>query len=40
MENVKGIGQHFFTKKDIVRAKILQDVVDRYDKWKIDNPDK
>ena len=40
MENVKGIGHHFFTKNDIVRAKILQDVVDRYDKWKIDNPDK
>ena len=26
-----------FTEKDIVRAKILQEVVVRYDKWKIKN---
>jgi phosphate starvation-inducible protein PhoH len=25
---------HEFTEKDIVRAKILQEVVKRYDKWK------
>jgi phosphate starvation-inducible PhoH-like protein len=37
MEGIKGIGAHNFTEKDIVRAKILQDVVKRYDKWKIDN---
>lgn len=37
MEGIKGIGSHKFTDKDIVRAKILQDVVKRYDKWKIDN---
>lgn len=40
MDGVKGIGHHVFTEKDIVRAKILQDVVNRYDKWKINNPDK
>jgi len=37
MEGIKGIGNHKFTEKDIVRAKILQDVVKRYDKWKLDN---
>lgn len=37
MEGIRGIGSHKFTDKDIVRAKILQDVVKRYDKWKIDN---
>lgn len=40
MEGVNGIGHHKFTNKDIVRAKILQDVVERYDKWMIDNPNK
>lgn len=40
MDGVKGIGHHEFTDKDIVRAKILQDVVRRYDKWKINNPEK
>ncbi|MDC1282429.1 PhoH family protein [bacterium] len=40
VQGVKGIGMHFFTTKDIVRAKILQIVVDRYDKWKMNNPDK
>jgi phosphate starvation-inducible PhoH-like protein len=34
MKGIKGIGEHLFTEKDIVRAKILQDVVNRYDKWK------
>jgi phosphate starvation-inducible PhoH-like protein len=37
MSGIKGIGDHKFTDKDIVRAKILQEVVKRYDKWKIDN---
>lgn len=40
MDGVKGIGHHVFENKDIVRAKILQDVVNKYDKWKIENPDK
>ena len=35
IEDVRGVGIHIFTEKDIVRAKILQDVVVRYDKWKI-----
>lgn len=34
MVGIKGIGVHAFTEKDIVRAKILQEVVKRYDKWK------
>lgn len=37
MEGIKGIASHKFTDKDIVRAKILQQVVKRYDKWKLDN---
>ena len=37
MKDIKGVGHHKFTNKDIVRAKILQDVVDRYDKWKLDH---
>jgi len=37
MEGIRGIGHHKFTQKDIVRAKILIDVVKRYDKWKLDN---
>lgn len=40
MEGIKGVGHHKFGNSDIVRAKILQDVVDRYDKWMIDNPNK
>ena len=35
--DVNGVGTHVFTEKDIVRAKILQEVVVRYDKWKIKN---
>tara|TARA_B110000285_G_C15022385_1_gene562292 strand:- start:62 stop:745 length:684 start_codon:yes stop_codon:yes gene_type:complete len=35
--DVKGVGTHIFTEKDIVRAKILKEVVVRYDKWKITN---
>ena len=37
LSDIKGIGTHVFGEKDIVRAKILQDIVNRYDKWKIDN---
>ena len=37
MEGVKGIDVHTFTESDIVRAKILQEVVARYDRWKIQN---
>lgn len=37
LNGIKGIGAHVFGEKDIVRAKILQDVVNRYDKWKSDN---
>jgi phosphate starvation-inducible protein PhoH len=39
-KGVNGVGEHIFGNKDIVRAKILQEVVDRYDKWRIDNPEK
>jgi phosphate starvation-inducible PhoH-like protein len=34
---VRGVGVHEFTTKDIVRAKILQDIVNIYDKWKDEN---
>jgi phosphate starvation-inducible PhoH-like protein len=37
LSDIKGIGTHVFGEKDIVRAKILQDIVNRYDKWKIEN---
>ena len=37
IEDVKGVGTHIFTETDIVRAKILQEVVVRYDKLKIQN---
>lgn len=37
IEDVKGVGKHIFTEKDIVRSKILQDIVKRYEKWKNDN---
>ena len=40
MEGIKGVGHHKFGNSDIVRAKILQEVVGRYDKWMIDNPNK
>lgn len=40
MERIKGIGYHEFMQSDIVRAKILQDVVQRYDKWKSEHPEK
>ena len=34
---VNGVGVHEFASKDIVRAKILQEIVDIYDKWKDEN---
>ena len=37
LEGIRGISTHIFTESDIVRAKILQEVVTRYDKWKIQN---
>ena len=35
--NVKGVGTHIFNDRDIVRAKILQDIVKRYDQWRHKN---
>jgi len=35
--NVKGVGTHIFNDRDIVRAKILQDIVKRYDQWRHEN---
>jgi phosphate starvation-inducible PhoH-like protein len=37
MSGIKNIGTHVFEDKDIVRAKILVDVVKRYEKWKSEN---
>lgn len=37
LSGIKGVGIHTFGEKDIVRAKILQEIVNRYDKWKADN---
>jgi len=37
IESIRGIGKHIFTEADIVRAKILQDIVKRYDKWRTEN---
>lgn len=34
IEGVKGVGTHIFGDKDIVRAKILQDIVKKYDHWR------
>lgn len=34
IKNVKGVGVHIFNDSDIVRAKILQDIVKRYDQWR------
>lgn len=34
IKTVKGVGEHVFTEKDIVRAKILIDIVKKYDAWK------
>jgi phosphate starvation-inducible PhoH-like protein len=36
IEDVKGVGKHIFNEDDIVRAKILRDIVKRYEKWKDD----
>jgi phosphate starvation-inducible PhoH-like protein len=37
LSGIKGVGTHVFGESDIVRAKILQEIVNRYDKWKSDN---
>tara|TARA_B100000513_G_scaffold159400_1_gene76843 strand:+ start:4855 stop:5550 length:696 start_codon:yes stop_codon:yes gene_type:complete len=37
IEDVKGVGIHLFSEKDIVRAKILKDIVKKYDSWKRSN---
>jgi phosphate starvation-inducible protein PhoH len=37
IKSVKGVGIHMFNETDIVRAKILQDIVKKYDKWKDEN---
>lgn len=37
IKDVKGVGVHIFNDSDIVRARILQEVVQRYDKWKAQN---
>ena len=37
LRGIKGVGFHVFGEKDIVRAKILQEIVNKYDKWKVDN---
>ena len=37
IENVNGVGTHIFGEKDSVRAKILQDIVNRYDRWRSEN---
>ena len=40
VKGVKGVGEHIFTNLDIVRAKILIDIVARYDTWKAQNQKK
>jgi len=35
--DIKGVGTHIFDDKDIVRAKILQEVVKKYEKWRESN---
>lgn len=34
IEDVKGVGKHIFTENDIVRSKILKDIVKKYESWK------
>jgi phosphate starvation-inducible PhoH-like protein len=36
VNDVDGVGQFSFTKDDIVRNKILVEIADRYDKWRIE----
>lgn len=40
IKTVRGVGIHTFGEKDIVRAKILQDIVKRYDIWKSNHEEK
>tara|TARA_R110000772_G_scaffold59349_4_gene134425 strand:- start:735 stop:1427 length:693 start_codon:yes stop_codon:yes gene_type:complete len=37
LSSVRGVGIHKFGETDIVRAKILQEIVKKYDKWKDEN---
>lgn len=37
MRGIKGIAEHKFIESDIVRAKILQELVGRYERWKSEN---
>jgi len=37
IEDIKGVGKHIFDESDIVRSKILQEVVKKYEKWKDEN---
>ena len=37
-KGINGIGNHEFTKEDIVRKKILIEITERYEKWKSENP--
>ena len=37
IKSVRGVGMHVFGDGDIVRAKILQDIVKRYDQWRTDH---
>lgn len=34
LNGIKGVSSHVFTENDIVRNKILVEIVDRYNKWK------
>lgn len=40
IETVRGVGIHTFKDTDIVRAKILQEIVKRYDRWKMNHDEK
>lgn len=37
LDGCKGVGKHIFDESDIVRSKILQEVVKRYEKWRETN---
>ena len=37
IKGIRGVGMHVFQESDIVRAKILQDIVKRYDQWRTDH---
>lgn len=37
IQSVRGVGTHIFGESDIVRAKILQEIVKKYDSWRTEN---